>query len=135
MNKQIESIHYLVSEGHYGLKLAVVLVEGQCLYFDSSRFSLVDNKEFVMDPSWVELAYEKQEKQISLVEIKEDEAVAYFIKFSNNDILYIYQSMNGLEDWFQDFKNISPRDSIYNKVVAHMHEEWIETNSFLNERM
>ena len=60
-------------------------------------------------------------------EIKEDEAIAYFIRFSNNDILHIYEYVDGLEDWFLDFEIVSPENENYNEITTHMNETWVKT--------
>ena len=58
-------------------------------------------------------------------EIKEDEAIAYFIRFSNDDILHIYEYVDGLEDWFLDFEIVSPENENYNEIITHMNETWV----------
>ena len=58
----------------------------------------------------------------------EDEAMSYFIEFSNSDIFYIYQRIYGYGDWVQDFKIVSKNKNIveYDEVKQYMNEDWIE---------
>ncbi len=63
---------------------------------------------------------------IYIKEIKEDEAIAYFIRFSNNDILHIYEYVDGLENWFLNFEIVSPKNENYNKIITHMNETWVK---------
>ena len=81
---------------------------------------------------WTKLEYPELEKDdIYIKEIKEDEAIAYFIRFSNNDILHIYEYIDeyidGLENWFLDFEIVSPKNENYNEIITRMNETWVNT--------
>ena len=58
--------------------------------------------------------------------IYEDELTAYFVVFSNGNILYIYQSINGDEKIRQEMRFVLPSDSDYKDIVSYMNEEWID---------
>ena len=68
---------------------------------------------------------ELEKDDVYIKEIKEDEAIAYFIRFSNNDILHIYEYVDGLEDWFLNFEIVSPKNENYNEITTHMNETWV----------
>jgi len=71
------------------------------------------------------LSYSRYWNNIYIKEIKEDDTVAYFIRFSNNDILHIYEYVDGLEDWFLDFEIVSPKNKNYDEIITHMNETWV----------
>ena len=76
---------------------------------------------------WTKLEYPELEKDdVYIKEIKEDEAIAYFIRFSNDDILHIYEYVDGLENWFLNFEIVSPKNENYNEIMTHMNETWVK---------
>ena len=125
--KKVQAIYYLVKEGHYGLRIILELEDSEYLYFDSYKFLLKKNKKLKLITSeWTKLDYPDLEKDnIYIKEIKEDDTVAYFIRFSNNDILHIYEYVDGLEDWFLDFEIVSPKNKNYDEIITHMNETWV----------
>ena len=127
--KKVKGIYYLVEEGHYGLKMILEFEDTEYLYFDSCKFLLKKNeKSNLITSKWTKLEYPELEKDdVYIKEIKEDEAIAYFIRFSNNDILHIYGYIDGLENWFLDFEIVSPKNENYNEIITHMNETWVNT--------
>lgn len=125
--KKVKAIYYLVKEGHYGLRIILELEDSEYLYFDSYKFLLKKNKKLKLITSeWTKLDYPDLEKDnIYIKEIKGDDTVAYFIRFSNNDILHIYEYVDGLEDWFLDFEIVSPKNKNYDEIITHMNETWV----------
>ena len=97
-------------------------------YFDSCNFLFKKNeKSNLITSKWIKLEYPELEKDdIYIKEIKEDEAIAYFIRFSNDDILHIYEYVDGLEDWFLNFEIVSPKNENYNEIMTHMNETWVK---------
>lgn len=127
--KKVKAIYYLVKEGHYGLKIVLEFGDNDYLYFDSYKFSFKENEK--LEPiisKWIKLDYpELENDNIYIKEIKEDEGIAYFIRFSNNDILHIYEYVDGLEDWFLDFEIISSKNKNYDEINIQMNETWVNT--------
>ena len=126
--KKVKGIYYLVEEGHYGLKMILEFEDTEYLYFDSCKFQIKKNETSnLITSKWTKLEYPELEKDdIYIKEIKEDEAIAYFIRFSNNDILHIYEYVDGLEDWFLNFEIVSPKNENYNEIMTHMNETWVK---------
>ena len=92
-----------------------------------SDFCQKNEKSNLITSKWTKLEYPELEKDdIYIKEIKEDEAIAYFIRFSNNDILHIYEYVDGLENWFLDFEIVSPKNENYNEIITHMNETWVK---------
>ena len=79
--KKVKSIYYLVEEGHYGLKMILEFEDTEYLYFDSCKFLFKKNeKSNLITSKWTKLEYPELEKDdVYIKEIKEDEAIAYFI--------------------------------------------------------
>lgn len=126
MNKNVKKIYYLIGEGHYGLQILFELTD-QYVYFDSSRFLVKEKSEIDVTTKWRILEYIGLESDIFIEEIKEDENTSYFIKFSNNDILYIYQFVDGMENWVLDFEIVTINEiSKYNELIKYMNEDWVE---------
>ena len=98
------------------------------LYFDSCKFQIKKNETLnLITSKWTKLEYPELEKDdVYIKEIKEDEAIAYFIRFSNNDILHIYEYVDGLENWFLNFEIVSPKNENYNEIMTHMNETWVK---------
>ena len=78
----------------------------------------------MLDNKWKHCSYWKNKSQIN--GIYEDELTAYFVVFSNGDILYIYQSISGDEKIRQEMRFILPNDSDYNDIISYMNEDWID---------
>ena len=131
--KKVKGIYYLVEEGHYGLKMILEFEDIEYLYFDSCKFLFKKNETLnLITSKWTKLEYPELEPELEkddvyIKEIREDEAIAYFIRFSNNDILHIYEYIDGLEDWFLDFEIVSPKNENYNEIITHMNETWVKT--------
>ena len=123
--KKVKGIYYLVEEGHYGLKMILEFEDTEYLCFDSCKFQIKKNEILnLITSKWTKLEYPELEKDD--IYIKEDEAIAYFIRFSNNDILHIYEYVDGLEDWFLNFEIVSPKNENYNEIMTHMNETWVK---------
>lgn len=75
---------------------------------------------------WIKINYERLNEETYIDFIKEDELVSYFIKFSNNDIFYIFQRVDNLEKWEQDFEIVRVDDQKYSETKAYMNESWVE---------
>ena len=131
--KKVKGIYYLVEESHYGLKMILEFENTEYLYFDSCKFLFKKNETLnLITSKWTKLEYPELEPELEkddvyIKEIREDEAIAYFIRFSNNDILHIYEYIDGLEDWFLDFEIVSPKNENYNEIITHMNETWVKT--------
>jgi len=112
--KKVKGIYYLVEEGHYGLKMILEFEDTEYLYFDSCKFLFKKNeKSNLITSKWTKMEYPELD-------------IAYFIRFSNNDILHIYEYVDGLEDWFLDFEIVSPKNENYNEITTHMNETWVK---------
>ncbi|MDR6563429.1 MULTISPECIES: hypothetical protein [unclassified Arcicella] len=126
MKKILKNIYYTFEVGSYGLKILFDL-NITLLLFDSVSFVYINKNEFDKFKNWKRLDYGKLlNGNIDITEIKEDELTSYFVKFSNDDILYIYQRIDGLEEFSQDFKIISKNMTDYNEVCKYMSEDWVE---------
>jgi DNA mismatch repair enzyme (predicted ATPase) len=126
----IDSIYYYYEENtSYGLKI-LIKYQGvtKCLFFDSSKFVFLEEIELSKNSNynWRKINYEELKNQVHIVEIKEDELVSYFIKLSNNDIFYIFQRIDSLEKWEQDFEIINENSLRYSEVEEYMNESWID---------
>ena len=86
----------------YNLKLLVEFIENKYLYFDSASFNITDNTDILNQCSWKKI--EILEENTNIISIKEDELTSYFILFSNNDILYIFQRLISSNKWEQNFE-------------------------------
>lgn len=126
--KKVKGIYYLVEEGHYALKMILEFEDTEYLCFDSCKFQIKKNETLnLITSKWTKLEYPELEKDdVYIKEIKEDEAIAYFIRFSNDDILHIYEYVDGLENWFLDFEIVSPKNENYNEIMTHMNETWVK---------
>ena len=126
--KKVKGIYYLVEEGHYGLKMILEFEDTEYLYFDAGKAQIKKNETLnLITSKWTKLEYPELEKDdVYIKEIKEDEAIAYFIRFSNDDILHIYEYVDGLENWFLNFEIVSPKNANYNEIMTHMNETWVK---------
>jgi len=129
MKKSILNIYHSQEEGNYGLHILFEMSDTYLL-FNSSVFLFQERNQTSSLGKWTRIDYKELiHNEVSIIEIKEDESAAYFIKFSNYDILYIYQRIDGLENRSQDFQIVS-RDKDadkYKEINEHMNEPWIET--------
>ncbi|MDR2951312.1 MAG: hypothetical protein LBV71_19155 [Prevotella sp.] len=96
--------------------------------FDSSKFIFSKQENVPRLYKWNKIEYPKLLiSNVYIQEIKEDETIAFFIRFSNADIFYIYQQIYALGDWEQDFELVLEDNKIrYNNILKHMNEDWIE---------
>ena len=83
----VKDILYRNKDIDYGLNVIFKLDDNTFLLFDSIGFSFVE-KANLLDNKWKHCSYWKNKSQIN--GIYEDELTAYFVVFSNGDILYIY---------------------------------------------
>ena len=83
----VKDILYRNEDIDYGLNVIFKLDDNTFLLFDSIGFSFVE-KANLLDNKWKHCSYWKNKSQIN--GIYEDELTAYFVVFSNGDILYIY---------------------------------------------
>ncbi|TWP30776.1 hypothetical protein ETU09_00215 [Apibacter muscae] len=109
----------------YGLYILFELNDRGYLLFDSTSFLLLAEIDKYKNFTWKEINY-KVDKGLFIINIKEEELVNYFVEFSNNDILYIYQRIDGLECVEQDFMIVKKEDNFYNEVFSHMNESFVE---------
>ena len=86
----------------YNLNLLVEFIENKYLYFDSASFNITDNTDILNHCSWKKIEF--LEENTNIISIKEDELTSYFILFSNNDILYIFQRLISSNKWEQNFE-------------------------------
>jgi hypothetical protein len=126
MKNILKNIYYNFEAGNYGLQMLFDFNDA-LLFFDSVKFAYINKNNFNNSKNWKILDYNKLLNNISIVEIKEDELTSYFIKLSNDDILYIYQTIDGLEEFGQNFEIVSEGMSDYKEVCEYMAESWIET--------
>jgi hypothetical protein len=128
-NKTVTSIFsFNVPESHYNLLLLFKFEEGYYLFFDSARFFFLENGDKIDTLfQWTKVPYPPLSDGITVVNLREDECTSYFIKFSNGDIFYIYQSMDGMEFWSQGFEIVSKSaPANYTAVIEHMNEDFVE---------
>ena len=127
MKKVLKNIYFHYIEGNeYGLNVLFEFDNNYILFDSSSFFEL--KKSDVPIFEWKKINYQGIELGINIEVIKEDENVSYFVKFSNDDIFYIYQKVYNLNRWEQDFEIISKSNSTkYNEVNEYMNEDWLET--------
>ena len=127
MKETIKNIYFHYLEGNqYGLNVLFEF-DNNYLLFDSTSFLILDKLNLPLF-DWITINYNEIERGISITEIKEDENVSYFIKFSNNDIFYIYQKIYNLNNWEQDFEIINKHNHLkYNEISEYMNENWIES--------
>jgi len=132
MANYVESIFYYYNKKieHYGLQILFKFYSNNYLLFDSSNFILLnDIKIFDKLFRWKKIDYpELSTKNVQIKNIMEDELTCYFIEFSNNDIFYIYQRIDEIEHWEQDFKIASKNKNLieYNEIKKYMNEDWID---------
>ena len=129
MKESLNNIYYYQEGGHYGLSVIFEFKENYLL-FDSSKFQFINDIDLDIS-KWEKIKYDTIQDDIYIKDIREDELISYFINFSNGDIFYIYQRIDGLENWEQNFEIISVKAELrYNEVVEYMNEEWIEVVEF-----
>ena len=119
----VKDILYRNEDIDYGLNVIFKLDDNTFLLFDSIGFSFVE-KANLLDNKWKHCSYWKNKSQIN--GIYEDELTAYFVVFSNGDILYIYQFISGDERIRQEMRFVLPNDSDYNDIISYMNEDWID---------
>lgn len=126
MKEVLKNIYFHYIEGNeYGLNVLFEL-NSNYLLFNSTSF-LILNKSEVPLFEWKKINYKEIELGIYISELKEDENVSYFVKFSNDEIFYIYQKIYNLNSWEQDFEIINKENIIkYNEVNEYMNEDWVE---------
>ena len=131
-NKCIKNIFFsYVDETSYGLRILFEFHTHDYLLFNSSIFLLTKEIKESKSYEWKLIDYNKD---VFISDIKEDNNVNFFVKFSNGDIFYIYQRIDGLENWEQDFQIVfNNNESRYNKILDHMNEDWIE-ESIIEEK-
>lgn len=126
----IDSISYYYEEGSsYGLKILMKFrAASNYLLFDSSKFIFVNKDELVKysEYNWKEIFYDSLKNDLYIDSIREDELVSYFVKFSNNDIFYIFQRIDSLDKWEQDFEIINANNSKYSEIENYRNESWID---------
>lgn len=112
----INKIYFYYKENSdYGLYILFELSDRGYLLFDSTSFILLAEIDKYENIIWKEINY-KVDKGLFIIDIKEEELVNYFVELSNNDILYIYQRIDGLEHVEQDFMIVKKGDDFYNEV-------------------
>ncbi len=121
----LKTIYYKVDHGNYGLNILLDL-QDRLLLFDSVKFSYIDSYAIINFQDWDIFPYDQLNKGVQIDEIKEDELVSYFIKFNNNDILFISQNFYTDGEWGLNFKIVSPNSSDYNYTLNYMYEDWVE---------
>lgn len=122
----INKIYFYYKENSdYGLYILFELSDRGYLLFDSTSFILLAEIDKYENIIWKEINY-KVDKGLFIIDIKEEELVNYFVELSNNDILYIYQRIDGLEHVEQDFMIVKKGDDFYNEVFSHMNESFVE---------
>ena len=119
----VKDILYRNKDIDYGLNIIFKLDDNKFLLFDSIGFSFVEEIN-LMDNRWKHSLHWGNKLRID--GIYEDELTAYFVVFSNGNILYIYQSINGDEKIRQEMRFVLPSDSDYKDIVSYMNEEWID---------
>ncbi|MEE3485754.1 MAG: hypothetical protein VZQ98_15720 [Bacteroidales bacterium] len=65
-------------------------------------------------------------KDCRVVEIKEDENTSYFIRLSNDSIIYIYQGMEGYGTLCQYVSLVPPDDKDRSEVIEYMNEDFVD---------
>lgn len=128
-NKIIKNIYFYYIDGdNYGLRILFEFELDEYLLFDSSKFIFLKQENVFKLYKWNKIEYSKLLiSNVYIQEIKEDETIAFFIRFSTGDIFYIYQRIYGLGDWEQDFELILEDNNLrYNNILKHMNEDWIE---------
>ena len=123
---RVKAFYYHFSSPPYGLKLLFELSDNSYLFFDSSRFLFGNNAIRNNEYKWVKLKNDFIDNN-NIIEIAQDEISNYFIQFSSKTILHIYQRIQDLENWEQDFEIINEHEvDDYRNICNHMNEEWIE---------
>ena len=123
----IKQIYFQNTNTNYGLKILFEF-SSSYLFFDSVSFNVITKSGFQIDLNqWDTIDYPSIENGLYVLDVKEDELTAYFIKFSNEDIMQIYQRVEGLGEWIQDFQIFSRKNlEKYTKVLDYMNESWVE---------
>ncbi len=121
---KIKNIYYFfMPVEHYNLQLLFEF-EKDYLFFDNQSFFEISKENFNLKDKWVPLRYDLTEG-IFIKEIKEDEFVSYFILFSNEDILYVYQLFDGTT-WNQQFCIIDKTSNRYDEINKYMNENFVD---------
>jgi hypothetical protein len=126
-NNHISGMYFFLEENnHYGLRLLFQLKVG-FLYFDCLKFVIVGDETIRNSYDWKKIEYEALRNDIFIVRIKEDEVTSYFIEFSNGDIFFVNQRIDGTEFFYLDFE-IVKKDNIarFARVKAYMEEDFVE---------
>lgn len=111
----------------YGLKLRIDFSGDACLFFDSNRFYFSERRTMLEKDGWKKWEQGQWAPGVSVTAIREDELTAYFILFSDGSILHIYQRVQDLQSWEQDFELVHEKDGKhYREVKLHMQEDWVE---------
>jgi hypothetical protein len=123
----IKQIYFQNMNTNYGLKILFEF-SSSYLFFDSVSFNVITKSGFQIDlDQWDIIDYPSIENGLYVLDVKEDELTTYFIKFSNEDIMQIYQRIEGLGEWIQDFQIVSRKNlEKYTKVLDYMNESWVE---------
>ncbi|UUV21500.1 hypothetical protein [Paenimyroides aestuarii] len=121
--KKVKALYYYNGKGSYDLKLLIELEENVFLFFNSLQFKLLHGNEIFTQYNW---KLHPVTFDFAITSIKEEELTTYFVLFENGTILYIYQRIIDLENWYQDFDIVNKHSSDYNDVKEHMEEEWVE---------
>ncbi|MBO9595650.1 MAG: hypothetical protein J7599_22295 [Niabella sp.] len=122
MHENIQGIYYYYSpDDYYDLKVLFDL-RTRKLLFDSVKFVYL--KDMPAHIQWIKVDYDTS--GIFIKTIREDESTAYFVEFSNRDILHIYQRMTGLELLIIEFEIEKFGSENYDHVILHMNESWVE---------
>ena len=109
--------------GYDGLIVVFKLEDNRNLLFNSLSFSFVDDL-ILSDKKWKH--FPLGDNQLDIEGIYEDEMTSYFVQFSNGEIFYIYQYLDGNEDIIQDCCLALPSETNYNDILSYMHEDWID---------
>jgi len=122
--KKVKSLYFYDKKvGEYELKILIELENNIFLFFDSTQFNLLYSNEILSQYDWklydLILDY-------AIKNVKEEELRTYFVLFEDETILYIYQKIIDLENWYQDFNIVNEFSPDYKDIKEHMEEDWIE---------
>jgi len=125
--KTISNILFSVEkQSHNGFRL-IFQFEKDYLFFDSVKFILGTDGNILKKYPWKRITWYDLHEEPSITRIREDELTSYFLEFSNGDIFFISQEIDGMEFWYQDFKIVSKDDQErYNEVLTYMNEDFVE---------
>src|SRR5690606_904394 len=103
--KKVKSLYFYDKKvGEYELKILIELENNIFLFFDSTQFNLLYSNEILSQYDWklydLILDY-------AIKNVKEEELRTYFVLFEDETILYIYQKIIDLENWYQDFNIVN----------------------------